>query len=184
MQESLLINKRDSYSHNVISARIRFGCTQKKLYSPLFGYKGGKLQMPYRSFPTFHSRRGKSTFLPTTLCKEFSEILSLGQLKMENLYLDKEVMNNKKRLAIFGIPFGKPFHEDCKSKFEYAEIFVETEALAIGHLDYQNNFRNNYDYGTLYSFIRRRCTDGKAYRVNFLMYTQKLCDDFMDELNS
>ena len=103
---------------------------------------------------------------------------------MESLYLDKEVMNNQKRSAIFGIPFGKSFDQGCKSKFEYAEIFVETEALVIRHLDYQNDFRKNYDYGTSYSFITKRYTDGKFYCVNFLMCTRKLCGDFMDELSS
>ena len=85
---------------------------------------------------------------------------------------------------MFGNPFGKSFNEGCKSKFEYAEIFVETEALVIRHLDYQNDFRKNYDYGTSYSFITKRYTDGKLYCVNFLMCTQKLCGDFMDELSS
>ena len=184
LQEGLIMNKRDACSHNGISARIRFGYTQKQSYSPLFKYRGEIFKMPYTSFPSFRNRRGKITLLPTILCKQFSEILSVGQLQMENLYFDKEVMNNKKRSAIFGIPFGKSFDEGCKSKFEYAEIFVETEALVIRHLDYQNDFRKNYDYGTSYSFIRKRYTDGKFYRVNFLMCTRKLCGDFMDELSS
>ena len=111
LQEGLLINKRDSCSHNGISARIRFRYTQKQSHSPIFGYKVKKLQMPYRLFPSFCNRRSKSTFLPTTLCKEFSEILLLGQLKIKSLYIDKKVMNNKKRSAIFGIPFCLSFHE-------------------------------------------------------------------------
>ena len=93
-------------------------------------------------------------------------------------------MKNKKRSAIFGLPFGKAFHESFESKFEYAKIFVGTESLVIRHLDYQNDFWNNYDYGTSYSFITRRCIDTKVYQVNFIMCTRKLCGNFMDESNS
>ena len=183
LQEGLLINKRDSCGQDGISARIRFGYTQKQSYSSLFGYMGKKFQMPYRSFPSFCNRRGKSTFLPLTLREEFAKIISLSQSKMESLYVDQNIMTNKKQTAIFGLPFGKAFHDSCTSKFEYAEIFVETESLVIRHLDYQNDFRKNYDYGTSYSFITRRRIDGKVYRVNFLMCTRKLCGDFMDEIH-
>ena len=92
-------------------------------------------------------------------------------------------MNDKLRTKIFGMNFVKSFYKTCTARFEFFEVFIESDACLNRHIDYSNDGSEHYKFGCSYSFLIMSNLDGKLYRVNFIMTTRLVCGQFMAKIS-
>ena len=138
--------------------------------------------MPFPSFPNLIDKCSKNpVYLPIVLKQEASDMMSLSQHILDKSYLEEGPMDNKIRTKLFGFQFCKSFHYSCEGRFEFFEVFVESDAALNRHIDYRNDISKSYDYGCSYSYLIVSKNDSKLYRVNFIMTTRLVCGQFMTE---
>ena len=176
-------NKGRDLTNVGISKRISLGFTQKQGEDhPKMKYFDGNL-MPFPSFPNLIDKPlAHPVYLMDTLKEEASDIMSLCQQFLDKAYEDENPMNDNVRTKIFGHNFGKSFHITCSGRFEFFEVFIESNATLNRHIDYSNDGDISYQYGCSYSYLILSQNDGKLYRVNFIMTTRLVCGQFMDKL--
>jgi hypothetical protein len=92
-------------------------------------------------------------------------------------------MNDKLRTKNFCMNFVKSFYKTSTARFEFFEVFIESNACLNRHIDYRNDGSEHYKFGCSYSFLIMSNLDGKLYRVNFIMTTRLVCGQFMVKIS-
>lgn len=106
---------------------------------------------------------------------DLSKILTRGQLFLDKVYASP--YSDPSRTHLFGCPMARYFSPHCLSRFEFVDVFVESNATLNRHMDYQNDPMTGYNCGVSYSYVIYHLSG--LYRVNVIMASRAYCGNFM-----
>jgi hypothetical protein len=128
--------------------------------------------------------------ISTSLRSQIGRILSLSQELLIKFYPHETQppFYDARRTELFGEPFAALFSPQCTSRFEFVDLFLESQGDLNRHMDYLNDDENpGYQYVASYSYLFYLDDSTKSnpniqneyknrlYRMNIIMASRRQC---------